>query len=211
MTEQESRHEHERRLRRLARTAATRQPPDDLETETESDAAQREDEQVDSRWMEQRTLWTDNQVRRAIERGEFDNLPGAGKPIPGLGRTHDPDWWVKRLIEREELTGVLPPALAVRKEDAQLQARLDRETTEGGVRRVVADFNHQVVEARRQLLGGPPVVTPTRDPEREVAAWRTRRDELREEQRRRHAQLLEETTARQRRGRWRWWRRRRDR
>ncbi|MGH3315891.1 MAG: DnaJ family domain-containing protein, partial [Nocardioidaceae bacterium] len=112
-------------------------------------------------------------------------LPGAGKPIPGLGGTHDPDWWAKRLIEREELTGLMPPALALRKEDAALEARLDRETTEGGVRRILTDFNHRVVEARRQLLGGPPVVTPTRDVEQEVSAWRARIDERRATQRRR--------------------------
>jgi hypothetical protein len=45
------------------------------------------------------------------------------------------------------------------------------------VRRVLDDFNHRVVEARRQLLGGPPVVTPTREVEQEVAAWRARRAE----------------------------------
>ncbi len=43
----------------------------------------------------------------------------------------------------------------------------------------MADFNRRVVEARRQLQGGPPVVTPTRDAEAEVAAWRDRRREER--------------------------------
>ncbi|MEV0587999.1 DUF1992 domain-containing protein [Nonomuraea sp. NPDC050310] len=27
--------------------------------------------------------WIDRQIREATERGEFDNLPGTGKPIPG--------------------------------------------------------------------------------------------------------------------------------
>ncbi|WP_278258534.1 DUF1992 domain-containing protein [Nocardioides convexus] len=58
----------------------------------------------------QQQTWVDLQVRQAMERGEFANLPGAGKPIEGLGETHDPDWWVKRLVERERIT-VLPPAL----------------------------------------------------------------------------------------------------
>ena len=60
-----------------------------------------------------------------MARGDFDNLPGAGKPIRGLGTEHDPDWWVKQLIEREKITGVLPPALQLRKDDAELDARLD--------------------------------------------------------------------------------------
>ena len=36
-----------------------------------------------------------------MERGEFDDLPGAGKPIPGAGRPHEPNWWVKSFVERE--------------------------------------------------------------------------------------------------------------
>lgn len=120
------------------------------------------------------TRWVDLQVQRAMERGEFDDLPGAGKPLE-LPDEHDPDWWVKQLIEREQITGIAPAAIGLRKEDAELDATLDREATADGVRRVVADFNARVVDARRQLTGGPPVVTPTRDVEAEVEAWRERR------------------------------------
>ena len=119
--------------------------------------------------------WVDQQVRVAMARGEFDNLPGAGKPIQGLGTQHDPDWWVKKLIEREQITGVLPPALALRKEDAELDATLDRESAERVVRELLEDFNKRIIEARRQLQGGPPVITKTRDVDAEVAAWRARR------------------------------------
>ncbi|HET7532554.1 MAG TPA: DUF1992 domain-containing protein [Nocardioidaceae bacterium] len=174
--------EEERRLRRARVTAATGQVPEPDEPVDER--AEDEDDDSPAQRMEQKALWVDLQVRRAMERGEFDNLPGAGKPIKGLGSTHDPDWWVKSLIERERITGVLPPALALRKEDAGLDGALDRETTEDGVRRAVADFNRRVVEARRQLTGGPPVVTPTRDEDAEVAAWRARLVERRERQRR---------------------------
>ena len=38
-------------------------------------------------------------------------------------------------------------------------------------------FNRRIVEARRQLQGGPPVVTPTRDVDAEVDRWRQRREE----------------------------------
>ena len=152
----------------------------------------------------------DLQVRRAMERGEFDDLPGAGKPIRGLDGNHDPNWWVKSLIEREQISGVLPPALALRKEDAELDGALDREASEDGVRRAVEDFNRRVVDARRQLLGGPPVVTPTRDPEREVVAWRARRAERRDRQREllQQAARREGAPARGHRDRRRWWRRR---
>ena len=119
--------------------------------------------------------WVDQQVRQAMARGEFDDLPGAGKPLKDLGSTHDPDWWVKKLIEREKITGVLPPALQLRKDDAQLEDTLDKEWSEKAVREILVEFNRRVVEARRQLLGGPPVITKLRDVEAEVAAWRERR------------------------------------
>jgi hypothetical protein len=117
--------------------------------------------------------WVELQVQRAIERGAFDNLPGAGKPLPPLD--DDPDWWLKKLIERERITGVLPEALQLRKDDAELEAVLDRESSERVVRELLETFNRRVVNARRQLQGGPPVITPTRDVDREVAAWRDRR------------------------------------
>jgi hypothetical protein len=110
-----------------------------------------------------------------MERGEFDNLPGHGKPLGDLGSPYDRDWWLKKLIEREQITGVLPAALQLRKDDAELDARLDRESTEKQVREQVEDFNRRIIEARRQLQGGPPVVTPTREVEAEVRRWRERR------------------------------------
>ncbi|MCU1527333.1 MAG: hypothetical protein JWP75_1096 [Frondihabitans sp.] len=114
---------------------------------------------------------------RAIDRGDFDNLPLAGKPLPGLGSgTYDPDWWVKALVEREGLSGVAPPALSLRTENEKLDDLLDTMASEASVRATVADFNARIVEARRQLAGGPPVVTPTREPDREVARWQSRRD-----------------------------------
>lgn len=114
-------------------------------------------------------------IQQAIRRGEFDNLPGAGKPIPGLGQSHDPDWWIRRKIESEKLTGLGPSALMLRVEDRELDAKLDELHREHDVREALEDFNRRVIEARRQLLGGPPVVTPTRDIEAEIRAWRERR------------------------------------
>ena len=125
--------------------------------------------------MRDQHSWVDQQIRQAMARGAFDNLPGAGKPIKNLGTQHDPDWWVKQLVEREKITGVLPPALQLRKDDAELDAKLDRITDERDVREELVDFNRRVVAARRQLEGGPPVITPTRDVEEEVRRWRDRR------------------------------------
>jgi len=130
----------------------------------------------------QQETWVDLQVRRAMERGDFDNLPGAGKPIKDLGTEHDPDWWVKRLVQREQVTGVLPPALQLRKDDAELDDRLDRLTVEREVRQEVEDFNARVMRARYTPVDGPPLVTQPRDVEATVEAWRQRREARRRRQ-----------------------------
>jgi hypothetical protein len=134
---------------------------------------ERPDERVRAARMRDQARWVDLQVQKAIERGEFDDLPGTGKPLPPLD--DDPDWWLKKLIERERITGVLPEALQLRKDDAELDAALDRHSAENVVRDLLETFNKRVVNARRQLQGGPPVITPLRDVEAEVAGWRQRR------------------------------------
>jgi len=127
------------------------------------------------RSMNLRAQYVEVRLQQAIRNGDFDDLPGAGKPIANLGEVHDPDWWMRRKIERENLTGLGPPALTLRTEDAAMDARLDAITSEREVRDTLEDFNRRVIEARRQLLGGPPVVTTLRDVEAEVARWHERR------------------------------------
>lgn len=206
----------ERRMRRAA-VARLGQVPDSEEPDQDG----RQDGRRDGRRapeddggkaaaerMEQKALWVDLQVRRAIDRGDFADLPGAGKPLD-LPEQHDPNWWVKRLIEREKITGVAPPAISLRQEDAELDGTLDREGSPDGVRRVVEDFNRRVVEARRQLTGGPPVVTRLRDADEEVRRWRERREAARaaageSARRERERRSAEEAAARDaRRDRWR--------
>lgn len=142
-------------------------------------AAAEADERIEERARaerdEHRGRWVDSRIRAAMERGDFDDLPLHGKPLPDHVGRHDPDWWLKQLIEREQISGVLPPALALRREDAELRDVLDATGSVERVRELVEDFNRRVVEARRQLLGGPPVITALRDVETEVAAWRERR------------------------------------
>ena len=118
--------------------------------------------------------WVDLQIQQAVARGDFDKLSGFGKPLK-LRDTHDPDWWVKGLVERENITGVLPPALQIRKDDAALDDRLDRFNTEKQVREAVDEFNAAVRRALYSTWGDPPVVTSPRDVEDEVVRWRARR------------------------------------
>lgn len=163
---------------------------------------ERDDEHARARRLraEHHGRWVELEIQRAIRRGDFDDLPGAGKPLPDRGDEHDPEWWLKRLVEREQLN-LLPPALALRTEDAQLEQTLDRMGSERQVREHVEDFNARIVDARRQLQGGPPVVTPTRDVDDEVARWQARR-------RARIASRRGDATPPARRPRRRLWRRR---
>jgi hypothetical protein len=152
--------------------------------------------------IRQQSTWVDLQIRRAMERGDFENLPGYGKPIEGLGAEHDPDWWLKKLVERERIA-VLPPSLQLRKEDAELDGRLDALTVEADVRREVEEFNERVIAARYRLPEGPPLITMPRDVEETVAAWGVRRSARRARQ----AEVAR-AAAPARRRRWGWRRRR---
>ena len=42
----------------------------------------------------------DRVIREATERGEFDDLPGEGKPIPGAGAKDDEGWWLRKWVKR---------------------------------------------------------------------------------------------------------------
>ena len=126
---------------------------------------------------ENKHQFVETAIQLAIRRGEFDDLPGAGKPLENLGSHHDPDWWIRRKVETENLTGLGPPAILLRNEDRALDATLDALSRESDVREALEDFNRRVIDARRQLMGGPPVVTKTRDVDAEVEAWRRRRAE----------------------------------
>ncbi|MBF4586976.1 DUF1992 domain-containing protein [Sphingomonas sp. LR61] len=144
------------------------------------------------------------QIEEAERRGVFEGNPYHGKPLPGNDGQHDPDWWIRSKIEREDIRGIAPPALALRTEEAELDDALDALSTEADVRDVLVDFNARVKEARRQLLGGPPVVTPLRDVDDELVAWHARREARLASAAAAAAALTAASDDRRRR----WWRRR---
>ncbi len=152
----------------------------------------------------------EKKIRDAQARGKFDNLPGAGKPLK-LGNIHDPDWWVKGLIEREQIdpSELVHPTLALRREADSFPEALVGLRTEDQVRAVLQDFNERVrAEWRRPQIGPSfPVVARLVRVEETVAAWR----ELREQQlaeARAAAAAVAEVAATPRRRRWRLrWRR----
>ena len=126
-------------------------------------------------------------IREAQERGEFDNLPGAGKPLRSLGNPEieDPDWWVKGLVERENLdmSGAMSPSMALRKEAAGFPESLLDLRTEQSVRAVLEDYNHRVREDRLRPAVGPrsPVWARIVEVEELVDRWRDLREVRRQE------------------------------
>ncbi|WP_199509657.1 J-domain-containing protein [Nucisporomicrobium flavum] len=118
----------------------------------------------------------DRKIREAQEQGQFDDLPGSGKPLSDHGREYDEDWWVKDWLRREGATaGALPPTLAVRREAEDLRETVDARRSEAEVRAYVAALNEQLRQARAGLLDGPPVLLPPLDADEVVRGWRERR------------------------------------
>ena len=50
--------------------------------------------------FERQEQFVDRVIREAIERGEFDDLPGKGRPLPGQGEVDGEGWWIRRWVER---------------------------------------------------------------------------------------------------------------
>jgi hypothetical protein len=117
--------------------------------------------------------WVERRIREATERGEFDNLPGAGKPIADLDKPHDELWWVRQKLRREHLT-YLPASIALRKEAEEALLAAARAGSEQEVRRIVADINAKIVEGNRKAASGPPLNLVPFDVERVVRGWRER-------------------------------------
>jgi len=115
--------------------------------------------------------WTERQIREGIERGEFDGLAGAGRPIEGLDRPHDDLWWVKEKLRREDVSA-LPPTLAVRKELETARAAIAEATSEATVRDIVATINVRIRTVNRLATSGPPSTLMPLDVEQVVQRWR---------------------------------------
>lgn len=118
--------------------------------------------------------WVERQLREAAERGAFDDLPGAGKPIPDLDKPHDELWWVKQKLRRENFS-YLPPTIALRKEAEDALVAASQAGSEAEVRRIVADINAKIIEGNRKAASGPPLNLAPFDVERVVRDWRDRR------------------------------------
>ena len=97
--------------------------------------------------MQRFESWVERQIREATERGEFDNLSGAGLSIPGLTGRDDADWWVKGFLEREKISPPLPTTLALRKQVQELPELLADVREEQSVREIVVALNERILDS----------------------------------------------------------------
>jgi hypothetical protein len=107
----------------------------------------------------------ERQIREAMERGEFDHLPGTGRPLD-LG-DDDPDWWARRRLA--ELRRLEAQAELV----ARLTAGVDALWTEPDphhLRRRVSELNARIEEANRCL--DPALALPAIDHADAERRWR---------------------------------------
>ena len=124
----------------------------------------------------QKTNWrslAEQRIAEAQAQGKFDNLPGFGQPIPGIDQPHDELWWVKKKLERENIS-VLPPALQLQLDRERTLAKIAGLPSEMQVREEVAALNERI---RKLRLGasGPSVNVLPLDVTEVVEDWRARR------------------------------------
>jgi len=119
------------------------------------------------------TSWIDRQISEAAERGAFDDLPGAGKPLPRRADADDGQAWLREYLRREGVSAeeLLPTPLKLRKEVERLTATVHDLGSEQEVRDAVAELNQQIIRWRR-IPEGPPVFLRLVDEDTLVRRWR---------------------------------------
>ena len=121
--------------------------------------------------------WVERQIAQAQANGSFDDLPGAGKPLPRRSEDEAVYEWVVAKARKEniDLFGMLPPGLALRKEREDLPQRAAALPSEAAVRALGEDFNARVQAHWRRPQLRADVVPGMADVDELVAEWlRTR-------------------------------------
>ena len=122
--------------------------------------------------MDRDVARVESAIEAAARRGDFDDLPGAGKPLD-LPDTHDPDWWVNQRIASGDIDSeaLLPVVVLLRKEFERRDETLAALPDEKAVREYAADFTERVHEDRR-AHPFQRMLAPAWDGDDAVARWR---------------------------------------
>src|SRR4051812_11150485 len=99
-------------------------------------------------------FFVENEIRKLRDAGGFDNLPGAGKPIPDLLEPYDENWWIKSLIRREKLN-FLPETLQLKLDIYKALEQLPSLQSEDDLRHAVAAINTKIRRMNSTAHAGP--------------------------------------------------------
>ncbi len=118
------------------------------------------------------TSWIDQQISEAEQRGAFDDLPGAGKPIPNRGEADDGQAWLAGWLRREGVSAevALPTPLRLRRESERLAETVHTLPSQERVRAAVAELNERIMNWRK-LPVGPPIFVRLVDCDEMLARW----------------------------------------
>lgn len=118
--------------------------------------------------------WIEAQISAAMQEGAFDNLKGAGKPLPNSGQGYDPDRWLRQLLEREG-AHITPPALELRRKVERELAVIETLGDEAAVRTRLGALNAEIAKFNTTAIDGPPTNLVPLDIDKVIARWREKR------------------------------------
>ena len=115
--------------------------------------------------------FTERKIREAQSEGAFANLPGFGKPIPGIDEPADENRWIREKLRQEQFV-VLPPILEARLRKERELAALPQMTSEHEVRRRMERLNEEIRKAHYSHVAGPSEGVLPVDVEAALGEWR---------------------------------------
>ncbi|MGY1601875.1 DnaJ family domain-containing protein [Geodermatophilus sp. SYSU D00815] len=121
--------------------------------------------------------WIDQQISQARARGAFEDLAGAGRPLPRRDREQTSYDWALEWARRENggTDGMLPPGLALRKERDGLPDVVAHLPSEAAVRALVEEFNGRVAAHWRRPADRADAVPGMADLDALLERWRATR------------------------------------
>lgn len=121
--------------------------------------------------------WIERQIREGMERGDFDALPGVGKPIRDIDVRRDEMAWLRDKLRRDKVAPPPPPAIQIRLEVDAAMVSLERLVTEDEVRSLVEHLNDRIRTVNRTVVTGPPTTIGPLPVDEVLDRWRRKREQ----------------------------------
>ncbi len=122
---------------------------------------------------EARRSLVERRIQEAMDRGDFDNLAGAGQPL----HLDEPPpvnsdlWWALRILKQANF---VPDEVRWRKQIDNLRARMHAAADEDGLRRTIRALNALILKLNTMGTNRIPTTLTPFDEEKVVAEWRAR-------------------------------------